>query len=273
MPEGRTRLTRPMVLFVVALMCLAVVGPVQAGRLPAQSRPDAVYSKFSGSDANGLVLFDRIDANSARVTVALTGLPAGHRFRLVAFPDVCSVPPEQSDPIFKIGLGTPANGRIFKSRQISANGSVWEGIGSLRLMEEEGIYYYCRAPNPLDVVSSSADGAFVRSWDGPARGLVVFANAGNDQIRLTAAFGGLAPGRRHRLVHSPLTCAQADEGDPDQPIVFRTFRAKSNGAIYINTLLSLDSAQDLTVGSARTESVSNNETITCGRQVQFNEEG
>ena len=218
------------------------------------------------------MLVDRIRAHDARLTVSLGHLVAGHSYRLVISKATCGQPATTAKRIAKIDLGVADSaGAIFKSYYVgSANGGVWREASSVRLMEEEGIFYYfCEAPSRFDPPADFLDGTYARFQDGNRRGLSVPTGAGDDQISLKLALSGLQPNTRYRIVHSPLTCKQFLEGDPDQPLVLGRFKSDADGMAFRDRTESVGKDESITVGSNRIETVGSHAVWACANVHQF----
>jgi hypothetical protein len=250
-----------------ALAAALLVAPVTA----APGRPDAVLATFNRDNAKGVVLVDRIRADEARVTIALGRLMPGHRYRLVLSSDGCGTPLPQAEKILAEWSRADETGAIFRSQIVATDGGVWRGAKSARLMEEEGIFYFCRAPVIVDDVGASdtPDGAYSRFGAPERRGLMVNTGAGNDTISVKLALDGLKPNTRYRVVHSPLTCAQFVEGDPDQPIIVGVYRSDDGGTLLRSRTETVDKDETITIGSTRIEQVSTGEVWACARANVF----
>ncbi len=236
---------------------------------PTQAATGAsVELEFNSPDAKGLMLVDDIRQSGSRITIALGRLAPGHMYRMVVSSDSCSVPLAQAQRLAKVQLGAAsASGSIFKTLGTTLGGGVWSSAVSARLMEEEGIYYFCRAVRHLSEPSGKPDGTYARISDGKRFGVTLQKTIDSDETSLIVALRGLTPNTNYRLVLSPLTCQQALEGDPDQPIIVGTFKADVNGMALKDRTETVNNEER--IRSARTETVNNNETITCSAVKPF----
>ena len=181
----------------------------------------------------------------------------------------CFEPNAPATRIARVALGTAdSSGAIFETIKLHAEGDVWRNAWSLRLMEEEGIYYYCQTPNRLDPpTTTQVNGAFANMpMDA---GLAITVTPVNDAPNFQVAFDGLVPNSRYFLVHSPLTCRQYLEGDPDQPIVVGSFRADPAGMAFGVRRLPTATSSNFAVGSLRIERRSDNSVWGCSNQHAY----
>ena len=223
-----------------------------------------VFVGFSNSDARGLVLVDRIRADSARVTTALGKLMPGHRYRLIFSTDGCATPLADAELITRVRVRADADGGAFTTSLVGTSGGVWKEARSARLMEEEGIFYFCRAVTLLDQPGPEPDGAWAR-FRGDVRGLLGL-HVDTSPIELSVM--GLRPDARYRLVHSPLACKEFTEGDPDQPIVIGRFMTNAAGQAHgVTETVSINDT--LTVGSVRVERRSTGAVWACANLHPF----
>lgn len=235
-----------------ALACLAIFAfaPAAHAANPPAGWVDRMTVDFASNHARGQVLVDQLSAGSARVSTALGKLMPNRDYRLMFSDDLCSVPLNQADIGLTINLHANSVGASFQSVVNGADLSLWRTARSARLMEDEGIYYFCVSPRRLhDVTQSQGEGSTGRFADGTRRGLTSLRVDGHT---MRWSLRGLEPGARYSVLVSQLTCKQIQHGAADQPILIGSFRADPNG---------------LAVG--RTETVDNNETITVGRSARL----
>ena len=229
---------------------MAVGGTALGASDPPAGWVDRVQLDFENQGARGQVLIDQLGSGEARVTTAIGKLLPDHDYLLRFSDDPCSVPLAQAEISKTVALHADSHGASFQALNVNAPSSVWRYGRSARLMEEEGIFYFCISPRRVqDVASAAADGSGGRLNQGGRRGLI---QALVDTSEIKVALRGLEPGVAYNLLLSELTCAQILEGDPDQPIVVGNFKANGDG-------LALN----------RTETVDNNETITIGRSARL----
>jgi hypothetical protein len=261
---------RALVGLLAAISCLAMLAPGVNATPTAQTFLNAVYADVRDSGSPGLILVDAIGSQTARLTVALGGLLPGHSYRVVFGTRRCFDSNTPANRIVRVNLGeADDSGAIFKTVSFATDGGAWRNAWSMRLMEEEGIFYYCQTPNRLDRPGTAqVDGAFGR-YQRNSR-LAVAVTMGNDSASFDVALGGLAPGARYRLVHSPLTCAEFTEGDPDQPVIVGSIRADSAGmAFKADPAPTTTAPTDVTAGSLRVERRGNGSLWGCLNQHAF----
>lgn len=262
---------RTVVATIAALACavLVQVGAVYGREAPANSFLRALYSDVKDGGSPGLILVDAIHAHSARLTVGLGGLIPGHSYRIVIGSRRCFEPNAPATRIARVNLGVAdGSGAIFETLNLNVEGADWRNVWSLRLMEEEGIYYYCQTPNRLDRPRTAhVDGAFGRIKT--LGRLAITVTATNDAPNFQVALDGLAAGARYVLVHSPLTCKQFQEGDPDQPIVVGSLRADSAGMAFAAHAVPTPTPTDLATGSLRVERRGDGSVWGCSNQHAY----
>lgn len=259
----------------LAALTLAITGAgVAAQQIQAQSFLSALYADFRASHATGLVLIDRIDADSARITTALGHLLPNHRYQLTISGAACGAADTVTKRIARVNLGVHDAGDAFVGVVVRVDGGLWAGARSMRLMEEEGIYYFCRAAHQGEAAGAAgADGAFARFQAGARRGLTINTGSGADQLSVVSSFRGLAPDTRYRLVHSPLSCAQFLDGDPDQPIVIGSFRSNGRGTAMAARTETVGKDETFMAGSNRVERRSDGAVWSCANLHQFKSVG
>jgi hypothetical protein len=232
-----------------AIACIGLSTPAVLGASFAQ----AVYADFRSDQAAGLVLVDRIQSDSARVTTALGKLQPNSTYRVIFSSDPCSTPLAHAPRLAFIRVDTTSLGDAFVTKIIGTDGGIWRETGSVRLMEEEGIYYFCTRARVVEHVDMPSDGngSYARFQDNPHLGLTINTGSGNDQVSLRFALRGLQAGTRYRVVQSELTCQQWMSGMPDISQELTRFTADENGMKFLNRTETVAKDESITIGSIR----------------------
>lgn len=251
------------------LVVLTILIAIAASAPPvlAEEFVSAVHLDFRNANARGQVLVHNIDADGARITIALGRLLPGRRYRLIFTTDGCATPLASAQRIARVRFGANDDGAAFTSALVGTDGGIWREARSARLMEEEGIFYFCRAVSVLDEPDpgEDADGAWAR-FRSEIRGLLGL-HVDTSEILLTLT--GLRPSTKFRLVHSPLTCKQFEAGEPDAPTAVSQFRSNPAGISFARLAIEAGESIALTTGSFRVERRSNRVAWGCANANAF----
>ena len=204
-----SRVTAAVATLVLAL-AFATEG-VAAAVAPADPA-DGLYVAFKG-EAPGLLLLDRITDDGGKLSLALRGLAPGASYRLTGSRARCSEAGSPAKTAFQIRIDTDPYGAVFTVRTLTGGAGLVRAR-SVRLMEEEGIFYRCRPTHRFDLIApatmtapevADAAGAAYSRFHGPGTEGLTLIKVGAGTLTMTFALAGLTPGVHYRIVVSPLT--------------------------------------------------------------------
>lgn len=263
-----------------ALIAVLIPAGVSAGpdEPQAVATYDAIEARFGPGKGRGISLVEILADGRARISTAIHGsLPPDARFRLVVSTVPCAQDPGMDDIILAKWMRADVDGGAFRAEVVP-----WLWLEeapfprSIRLMEDEGIFYFfCAgakafehlAPGQSSEVADDFDGDLVSSrFRGHARrGIVVLDRIGVTRGRLTMALSGLVPGGRYRVVGSSEGCDQPVT--PSDRLFASPFQADGNGRIF-QTIQDVAVVKDETqwVGSLRIRQAGGNEWA-CERGI------
>lgn len=248
-------------------MAAAVAGATPAAARPAGTHPGGAWTSVRSDGVRGIALVEWDDESrgAARLSLHLAGLEAGDRLRVVLSSASCDRAATGARRLWSHRFEIGSKGRVWQARTVLTldRGSLAD-VRSVRLMEEEGIFYLCRAPtvwDDTDIVHVRTGAVAV--MDGDRReGIVVVgpATATGSLVTWSLTLGS-APDLR--LVATTSGCSTAF--DADATVLSLLVQARPDGtAFHRGRTETVDKDETITIHALRLKAVGG-EVIACRR--------
>jgi hypothetical protein len=254
---------RALLCALVALAALLPSAAVAVAPSPSAAHPGGAYSVVRDGPRSAMILAEWASSRAAhaRLTLKASGLTPDKRYRVVGSSAPCGEPSTSSKRVFSKWFRVGSRGAAWagvgaEAGVITLTGSDWRDIRSMRLMEEEGIFYFCRSVTRFGdpTADHQGDAAIAILDAGNRHGIVIFEQLTDTTVRIRHDIQ-VGSDQEPRLTVRSLGCSQP----------------ATTQSILIALLLPLR-GHGQTFGN-RTETVDKDETIVSARSVRVRDAG